>query len=150
MKETTLSPKDRKILRLLKENSRATIRQISKKTGIRPSTVHQRLTKMMANGIIKRFTIEIDEKKVGYDLTVYMLISGTLDQYLDGEIIENKNIVGLSGITGEYDMLMKLKFKDMDEFNDFIIKFRSRYSDSVHKTVTMVQTIGLKDELVPF
>ena len=142
-------PKDVKILRVLKKDARATIRHISKSTGIRPSTVHQRLLKLFKDGTIRRFTIDIDAKKVGLNFTVYMLIAGKLDRYLDKEIIGNPNLVELSGITGEYDLLMKLKFHDMEEFNAFVIAFRERYADKVSKTVTMVQTIGIKDEGVP-
>jgi len=142
-------PKDVKILRILKKDARATIRHISKSTGIRPSTVHQRLVKLFKDGTIKRFTIDIDEKKVGLNFTVYMLIAGKLDKYLDTEIIGNQNLVELSGITGEFDLIMKLKFHDMDEFNAFLITFRERYADKVTKTITMVQTICLKDEGAP-
>lgn len=139
-------PKDVKILKVLKKDARATIRHISKVTGIRPSTVHQRLMRLFKDGTIRRFTIDLDDKKVGLNFTVYMLIAGKLDRYLDKEIIGNPNLVELSGITGEYDLLMKLKFHDMDEFNAFLIQFRERYADKVSKTITMVQTIGLKDE----
>jgi len=143
-RDTGPDPKDLKILRALKKDARATIRHISKSTGIRPSTVHQRLVRMVKDGTITRFTIDIDEKKVGVDFTVYMLIAGTLDKYLDSEITGNQHIVELSGITGEYDLLMKLKFRNMDEFNSFLISFRERYAGKVNKTVTMVQTVSLK------
>jgi len=143
---TKLSDKDLKILKVLKENARATIRQISKKTDIRPSTVHQRLTKMIDTGTIKRFTIDVDEEQLGINLTVFMLVSGSLDKYLDKEIMGNKHLVEISGVTGEYDLLLKMKFKSMSEFNAFIIKFRERYSDNIQNTVTMVQTICLKDD----
>ena len=150
-KQTANPPdlKDVKILRVLKKDARATIRHISKSTGIRPSTVHQRLVKLFKDGTITRFTIDIDEKMVGLNFTVYMLIAGKLDKYLDTEIINNHNLVELSGITGEFDLIMKLKFHDMDEFNRFLITFRERYAEKVTKTVTMVQTICLKDEGTP-
>ena len=45
----------------------------------------------------------------------------------------------------EYDLLMKLKFRDMKEFNKFIIEFRDKYSESIAKTITMVQTVCLKE-----
>jgi len=50
------------------------------------------------------------------------------------------------GITGEYDMMVKLKFKDVTEFNDFIINFRDENKE-VRKTITMVATVKLKEEL---
>lgn len=144
-----ISEKDLKILRVLRKDARSTIRGISKKTDIRPSTVHQRMTKMIDRNVIKRFTVEVDEELLGFDLTVFMLVSGTLDRYLDTEILKKDNVMEVSGITGEYDLLLKLKFRNMKEFNDFVIEFREKYSEKIHKTVTMVQTISLKTEGLP-
>ena len=41
-----MDKKDTAIIQRLQENSRASIRDIAKKTGIRPSTVHQRITRL--------------------------------------------------------------------------------------------------------
>jgi hypothetical protein len=43
-------------------------------------------------------------------------------------------------------MLFKLKFRDVVEFNDFVIGFRKENKD-VQKTLTMVVTVTLKEEL---
>ena len=50
------------------------------------------------------------------------------------------------GVTGEYDLLLKLKFKDVEEFNDFLIKFRKEQK-GVRQTFTMVSTANIKEEL---
>ncbi len=42
-------------------------------------------------------------------------------------------------------MLLKLKFKDVEEFNDFIIKFRKE--PLIQTTLTMVVTADVKEEL---
>jgi len=47
------------------------------------------------------------------------------------------------GITGEYDLILKMKFKGINEFNDFVIKFRDKHK--LGKTLTMVATIKIKD-----
>jgi hypothetical protein len=39
-----------------------------------------------------------------------------------------------------------MKFKDMNEFNGFLLNFREKYSQHISKTLTMVQTVQLKEE----
>jgi DNA-binding Lrp family transcriptional regulator len=140
-----LDSKDDKILIVLKSNARASIREISKTTGIRPSTVHQRIKKMVEEGVVEKFTVKLNDEKVGEGFTVYMLISGSTERYLGDEIMKNDQVKGIYGITGEYDLLIKMKFKDMVEFNDFLLNFREKYSNQISKTLTMVQTVKLKD-----
>ncbi len=67
------------------------------------------------------------------------------EENLDQTFFKNKYIKEAFGITGEYDLLLKLKFKDVEEFNDFVIEFRKKHP--VAKTITMVGTITLKEEL---
>lgn len=145
MTKSYLDDKDIEILKHLKKDARLSVRKIGKLTRIRPSTVHNRIQRMVKEGIIKNFTIKLDLEKLGENLSVFMLIAGSMDRYIDDKFMRNEHIIEIHGITGEYDMLFKLRFKDMKQFNKFIIGFRERYSRSISKTITMVQTVALKD-----
>jgi DNA-binding Lrp family transcriptional regulator len=145
MTSPKIDDKDLAILEILETNSRASIREIGKQIDMRPSTVHQRLKRLTQEGIIEKFTVKLNDEKLGRNLVVFMLISGAMDKYLDDKAMIDPCIQEIHGITGEYDLLMKLKFKDMKEFNKFIIEFRDKYSDSISKTITMVQTVSLKE-----
>jgi DNA-binding Lrp family transcriptional regulator len=145
MKDDQLDKKDIAIISMLSENARASIRDISKRTGIRPSTVHQRIKNLVEDGTIERFTVKLNDDKVGEGFCVFMLISGSTERYLGDEIMKSPHIKGIYGITGEYDLLIKMKFKDMNAFNEFLIAFREKYSKHITKTLTMVQTVSLKD-----
>ena len=74
---------------------------------------------------------------------VFMYLAAEKD--LPKEVFDNPHIKEAFGITGEYDLLLKLKFKDIKEFNDFIIKFRKTYD--IKKTLTNIATINLKEEI---
>ena len=138
-----LDAKDRKIIENLKRNSRQTVRDIAKTTGIRPSTVHQRITKLKKEGVIEKFTVKLDNKSVGEGFIVLMFISTKKD--LPTTFFQNKHIKEVFGVTGEYDLMLKLKFKDIDEFNKFVIGLRK--NREIEKTRTSVATITLKEEI---
>ena len=140
-----LDDKDLKILALLKENARLSIRDIAKKTGIRPSTVHQRITNLRKGGVIEKFTLKLDNKAIGENFIVIMLIKTKPATVLDTKIVNNVHVKEVFGVTGEYDLLIKLKFKDVEEFNDYIIKFRKE--QQIETTLTMVATVNLKEEI---
>ncbi len=136
--------KDFAIINVLKENSRLSIRDIAKRTKLRPSTVHQRILRLTERGVIKKFTLKLNNKAVGEGFIVFMLIKTKPSAMLD-KLVDNKHVKEFFGITGEYDLLLKLKFRDVDEFNDFIIKFRK--TPSIQTTLTMVVTADVKEEL---
>ena len=133
--------RDKKIISVLQENARAPIRDIAKKTKLRPSTVHQRITKLKEVGAIEKFTIKLDDAAVDENLTVFMLVNTKQD--LTKEFLNNKHVKEVYGITGEYDLIIKLKFADVEDFNRFVINLRK--NPSIAKTLTMVSTVKVKD-----
>jgi len=138
-----LDKKDMSIIESLKKDSRQSIRNIAKSTKIRPSTVHKRLHDLKKRGIIEKFTIKLDNSAVGEDFIVFMYISTNED--LPKSFFSDKRIKEAFGITGEYDLMLKLKFSCINEFNDYIISLRK--NKTIVKTHTTVVTINIKEEI---
>ena len=138
-----LDTKDHKILNVLKENSRLSIRDVAKKTQIRPSTVHQRIQRLIKNKVIERFSLKLNNKAIGEDFIVFVFITTSED--LPSSFFKNNIIKEAFGVTGEYDLLLKLKFKDIIQFNDYIITLRK--NKAITKTITHVVTVNIKEEL---
>ena len=101
------------IIQLLKEDSRHSIKEISSKTGIKPSTVHQRILRLKKGGVIEHFTIKLNNEKTGESFIVFILVKTKPSAVLEARILNNIHIKEIFGITGEYDLLLKLKFKDV-------------------------------------
>ena len=106
-----IDDKNNKIIEILKKNSRSSIRDIAKATGIKPSTVHQRITKLRKQGVIEGFITKINRKYIGENIIIYAL--ATTEKQLDQSFLRNKHIKEATNITGEYDLILKLTFKDM-------------------------------------
>jgi DNA-binding Lrp family transcriptional regulator len=143
MKTYKPDEKDLKILEVLKADSREAIREIAKKTRLKPSTVHQRMEKLKKERVIEKYTLKLNNEALEENFIVFMYLAAEKD--LPKEVFDNPHIKEAFGITGEYDLLLKLKFKDIKEFNDFIIKFRKTYD--IKKTLTNIATINLKEEI---
>lgn len=127
---SNLDDKDKKILDLLKEHSDYTIRQIAKKTLIPPTTINNRIRKLKEEGIIKKFTIELDHKKVGNGFLTYILISADL------QLLKNKNksqydlakdlkifdfVERVDIVSGGADIMVVVRVKDVEEFDEALL-----------------------------
>lgn len=141
-----IDSKDQRIIEALKQDSRAPVREISKITKIRPSTVHQRVQKLVKNKVIEKFTVKLNNKAVGENFIVFVLVKGSMKEYIGTRLVEASHIKEIFGVTGEYDLLLKLKFKDVEEFNSFILDLRKDKRD-IQSTMTMVATANIKEEL---
>ena len=137
----TLDKKDHKIIEILRKDSRSSIRTIAKLTAIRPSTVHQRITKLVKNKIIERFTLKLNNEALGEGFIALLQMSTTED--LPKTFFKNKHIKEAFTTTGDYDLILKLKFNDIAEFNDYIIGLRK--AKAITKTTTTVSTKVLKE-----
>ena len=141
-----LDEKDIKILELLKENSKLTTSQISKKTNTPITTVHNRIKKLKHLSIIKNFTISIDHEKIGKPLTAYILL--TVNQNISPNKKVSQKEIGkkiklfedvesVDIVTGAIDMLIKARVKTMHDLNNLITD-KLRKIDGVDKTQTMM------------
>lgn len=136
-----LDKNDQKILDILKENSRLSSREISEKTGIRPSTVHSRIQRLTKDGIIEKFSLKLNNDILGKNFVVYLFVE--TKENIPNKVFSNESIEEVYGVTGEYDLVMKCRFSNISEFNKFIIEFRKL--PMVGKTLTMVGTIKIKE-----
>jgi DNA-binding Lrp family transcriptional regulator len=141
-----LDDKDKKILEILKLDARLPVREIAKRAKMRPSTVHQRIQKLLESRMIEKFTIKLNNRAAGENFIVFMLVKGGTSEYIDSRFLGSRNVREVFGVTGEYDVLIKLKFENVEEFNEFIINFRKDKKE-IQSTLTMVVTANLKEEI---
>src|SRR4028119_2221222 len=71
----TLDSKDLAILRLLQENARITVKEISEKVHLSTTPVHERIKRMEETGVIKQYATLVDHTKVKKGLMVICYVS---------------------------------------------------------------------------
>ena len=127
-----IDEKDRLILETLRANSSLSIQKISRKTGIPIATVHHRLKRLRAEGVIRKYTIVIDHTKFGKRLVAHVLIKATpksdhialLQKLMKHELVEDG-----SAITGAFDVMIKVRVADVDELDRFVLKYLRTFDD---------------------
>ncbi len=138
-----LDKTDKTILKELKNNSRISLKDMSKKTNIRPSTIHSRIQKLVKDNVIENFTITTNDSKLNEEFIVFVLVNA--DKEIKNTFFNKREIKDVFGVTGSYDLIMKCKFSDINEFNKFILELRKL--PEVQNTLTMVSTIKIKEKV---
>ena len=111
---------DYTILKLLQENARESASSISKKIHLSVSAVIERIRKLEESGVIKQYTIIVDEQKTGYALTALMEVSLSNPRYYDNfsnTIQEMDQVVSCYYQTGEFDLVLKIACASSDELD---------------------------------
>lgn len=121
----TIDETDKKILNLLQENSRITIRELSEKLFLSSTPIHERIKKLEKEGIIKQYITMLDPKKLNKDLTIYIsvnLITHTkdaVDKFMD-RINKLDEVLECYYISGNTDFLLKVYCSGMEEYHQFL------------------------------
>ncbi len=68
MEKLNITPNESKVLRILNEDSRISINEISEITGLNRNTIRKIIIDLKKKGIIKKFTIELDQSNQGNTL----------------------------------------------------------------------------------
>jgi len=142
-----LDEKDFAIIDELKRNSRLSEKKIAKRTNIPMTTVHNRIKKLIEFGIIEAYTIRLNHKKLGTPITAYVLLKtlpGVDQKEMLLKISKMPNIREVAMITGEFDILFKVKTTSMEDLNKIVVQ-TLRKDKMVGETRTMIsyETIEL-------
>ncbi|MBR9678396.1 MAG: Lrp/AsnC family transcriptional regulator [Nanoarchaeota archaeon] len=135
-----MDSKDVKILKVLQANARMSVSQIAKKTLIPITTVHNRIKKFDREGWVKAYKTVLDPKAFDKDLFAFILVSTTYN--FKGKKLSQESfcrrmssfqfVQGVHVISGEWDVMLKLKVGGMEELNDFITKDLRPMQEVVH------------------
>lgn len=138
--------KDRKIIECLREHGRWSVEKIAKQTRIPITTVYHRMKRLEKEGVIQRYSVEVDYTKIGMPLAAYVLVTVdykalkeiSLTQYdLTKKLLGEKEVESASMVTGGTDIILKMRVADVNELNKFItVKLRN--FDGIERTQTML------------
>lgn len=129
---------DHKILEELDKNSRITYRKLSKILKKNSVTIFNRIKSMEEREIIKKYSVDVDYEKLGYTVNTFIKIRVTNgNQRKLGEMLKKyKNVDFVCEITGEYDLITKVRFKNAKELDNFVNLILK--SNLIERTNTML------------
>jgi DNA-binding Lrp family transcriptional regulator len=143
-----IDEKDQKILDELLEDASQRVTELAAKLKMPRTTVQERIKRLRKLGVIKKFTIQIDYSKLGKPATAFILISfqqGAVSQKkLAQEIAKLPEVVEAYLITGEWDILVKVRSDSMQSVGSLVVD-KLRMMEGVGKTMTCVSFAAVKE-----
>lgn len=123
--EILLDDLDKKIIVLLEKNAKMGNKEIAAEIGLSVTPTFERIKRLERNGVIKGYTAIVDKRKIGKGLKVICQVSlkaHNLDLLLgfEDEIVHLKEVSACYHIAGNYDYLLSIEVRDMDEYQRFL------------------------------
>ena len=140
-----LDEKDTAILALIQENSNLTAKQIAKKINAPITTVFAKTKRMEELGIIKEYRAVLASEKLGAGTAAFILASVSYRAKADDspvsqravaeEIAKFPEVQEVHIITGDWDLLIKLRAESVDAIGKFVVD-KLRLIRGLEKTLT--------------
>ena len=118
---------DKRILMVLQNDAKANIKIIAEKSGLSVSPTFARIKKLEQLGYIKKYVALLDEVKIGKSIQVFCQVTLSIHSK---EVIDNfkkqiaklHDVMGCYHVSGNYDFLLKIAVKDMNEYQQFAVE----------------------------
>lgn len=119
---------DRKILKILADNSRLSFKQLGEMIHTSDVTAKSRVERLVASGIITKFTIAVDSSKLGLPLKV--TIGVTVEPGMAEEVIDRLSTFD------EYYLIWKTS-------GAHSINLRGAFRDHIHMNEVLSKSLGV-------
>lgn len=130
-----LDETDKRILRLLQEDSRISVKEMAATLGLTPSPVYDRIRRLEAEGYIKRYVALLDKVKVGRPVTAFCQVSmryhnEAFIEKFEQKIQELSEVQECYHMAGQVDFLLKIHVKSLNDYHDFV-KYKLSKIDNI-------------------
>jgi Lrp/AsnC family transcriptional regulator, regulator for asnA, asnC and gidA len=140
-----------RIVDILSRDASRPFVEIAKELEISDATVHMRVRRLMASGIIRKFTISTDNRLLGYSHIAFMGINikeGSVSEVTTG-LSQFDEVLELHEMYGQFDLLLKIRAKSLEEMRDIIVnKIRRIPQVTDGELMTVLKTIK-EEQMVP-
>lgn len=150
----SVDEKDIEILRMLQGDCKRPVKDISEKINSPITTVYTRIKRLEDSGVIKGYKAILDAEKLGKGTTAFILASfsyrlpgtdRTLSQRdIAREVALFPDVQEVSIITGDWDILIKIKEKDVVSIGKFVVD-KLRTVRGIEKTLTCMVFDSVKE-----
>ncbi|MGB1698227.1 MAG: Lrp/AsnC family transcriptional regulator [Thermoplasmatota archaeon] len=145
----SLDETDRVLLAALRNDGRASHRDLSSQTGLALATVNRRIRRMEQAGVIKGYSAIIDPFRVGWELNVIIglrIDKGHLRATQEA-IAKDPRVFSVYDVTGEWDGMVLARVRNRADLDDLAKTTLS--SEHIQRTNTMVVLHTVQEDPIP-
>lgn len=122
-----LDATDRRILKMLQFDGKATIKEMANQLNMTNTPVFERVKRLERDGFIKQYTAILDRQKIGLQMVVFCTVSLKVHhadflERFEQEVTCLEEVVECYHIAGMFDYLLKVVVRDMNVYRQFVSK----------------------------
>ena len=132
------------------------ISRIAKAIDEPSTTIHYNIKKLEKEGTIRTYKAVFDYTKIEEGFCAYVLINVSPLEYehdwskyetqIVRELAKHEEVESLDILTGEWDMILKIRTKDQSDFYDFLGKVVNRVA--IQKSISLVSLRQVKSDFI--
>ncbi|MFD1254137.1 MULTISPECIES: Lrp/AsnC family transcriptional regulator [Devosia] len=137
---------DLKIVALLAQDARRALADIGQVVGLSPSSVNERIKRLVASGAIRRFTVDAAPEALGLATLVFLWVA--LRQDADEEAFRrfasaHPNIFECHHVTGAWSYLVKLRVASVADIEGVLAELKAqRFLGRSETVIALSSTVG--------
>lgn len=117
---------DKKLLELLQNDTKKTTKELSNKLNLSVTAVYERIKKLEREKVIKKYVALLDKTKIEKNFIVFChikLAQHNIDfiKHFEKEILKLSEVLECYHVSGDYDYILKIFVKDMEEYRNFMV-----------------------------
>jgi len=127
------------------------IARVAKKIKEPATTIHYNIKSLENTGAIKTYKAVFDYKKINEGHCTYIFVNLSQENYGDPEkvardIAQDSRVESIDVVTGEHELIIKLRTKDIDEYYECVKVMVKKYGFT--KTTSITSLKQIKTEFV--
>jgi len=117
---------DKKLLKLLQEDSKRTTKELSLKLDLSVTAVYERIKKLEREGIIEKYVVLINRNKIqkGFVVFCHLKLMQHTKEFIsqfEKEVVKLTEVLECFHVSGDYDYILKICVENMEEYREFMV-----------------------------
>ena len=110
----------------MQDNARASLKEIAEQVFLSPTAVGTRIDRMLEEGVLEGFTTRLNPEAMGHYVKAFINLQvepadrDEFYEYIDGIL----NVIECNCVTGDYSMLIEVRFPTTTELDHFIVELQ--------------------------
>ena len=109
----------------MQENARTPFLEIARKLGVSGATIHERVGRLLDEGVIQGFTTVLKPKKLGFEVIALVRVTidhPTTDMQEFNETLKSiPEVIEAHHVTGDTDIVLKVRTKNIDDLRGLLV-----------------------------
>lgn len=120
----TLDPIDLTLVDAVQQNATRRLEDLGKLVGLAPSSVHDRLRRLERDGVIRRWTVDLDAQALGLGMLAFVGVRSSHHKVTIADLERFPEIEEIHSVAGELCFLLKVRVTDTNALVSFLERLK--------------------------